>query len=204
MADTTVDGRGIGPQLTLDDVVLPPAVGERLATLFDHDGDIETAGEWIAVEREALVHDAGRMATIDDLCTTDDGAHIFSARDGSHEQAYICVLDPLVYPVLTDTPGTVRSETPVRGETVEIEVSEDGASVSHDDAVVSIGVSDHVDAVDEVTPEVIYRQICGYIHVFVDETEYAEWAEDVDAATTALPVSKGLAVAGELTSELFE
>lgn len=202
MADTTVDHDSIGPRLDLEDITFPPAVGERMATVYGVDAPIETGAEWVEATRGALSEHTGRTPTPDDLCTRPDGAHTFEDDGGS--QSYVCVLDPLVYPFLADTPGTVRSETPVYGETVEFTVESDGVTVSHADAVISLGVTETFDGNGQLTPDVVYGAICEYIHVFADETEYERWAENVDGVTTVIPVPEGIGVARELATALFE
>jgi len=138
---------------------------------------------------------------IEDLCTTDDGAHDFVGEE--REQSYICVLDPLVVPFQTDSPGTVRSTTPERGETVEITVTPDGVDYSHPEAVVSLGVADEPDCASCSSIEENYEQVCPYIHVFEDSEEYERWAESTDAATTTVPVETGVALAGAFAETLF-
>lgn len=201
MSDDTIDADELGYGLDLDDFDLPPDVAANLGTLFGSDPP-ETAGEWVDEMRAAKQARDGRLPTAEDLCTTDDGRHAFVGRN--YRQEYVCVLDPLVVPFLRDEPGAVRSTTPLWEETVEIGVAADGIARSHSDAVVSIGVSDHVDADGDPTLERIYRQVCGYIHVFADGEEYEAWAEDVDAATTSVPVSTGISLAGTLAATLFE
>jgi len=44
-------------------------------------------------------------------------------------------------------------------------------SHDHADAVISIGVSNDPEAVDEATPAVLYTEVCGYIHAFAEEAE---------------------------------
>ncbi|MFC7193517.1 organomercurial lyase [Halosimplex aquaticum] len=172
---------------------LPPAVGEGFARLYGSDERPETAAEWVANIREAIERTRDRSPTVDDLCTVDDGDHAFVGADGT--QTYICVLDPLVYPFLTGESGTVRSTTPVRGTEVSFEMDPDGPTVSHDDALVSIGVSDDVEQDDETPIEAVYQEVCGYIQTFEDAAEYDEWAAEVDASTTAVPADEGVAIA---------
>ena len=200
MSDVTIDADALDLELDLDSFDLPPDVAANLGTLFGSDPP-ETAAEWVAEMRTAKRARDGRHPTAEDLCTTDDGRHAFVGSD--HRQEYVCVLDPLIVPFLRDESGTVRSTTPERGETVEIGVAPDGIVRSHEDAVVSIGVSDHVDAETDPTVEAVYRQVCGYVHVFADGEEYEAWADDVDAATTSVPVSTGIAMAGALATTLF-
>ena len=199
---STIDADSIGPQLDLDDIAFPVDVGRALAHAHGVESPVGTGAEWVATTKAALGEEVGTAPTVDDLCTSPDGRHTFSARDGDHEQAYVCVLDPLVYPFLTDTPGTVRSVTPVREETVEITVDEESATTSHDEAVVSLGAATGLDPDAEVSFERVYADVCGYVHVFADEAEYDVWREKSDGATTAVPVEEGVAISRELAAAL--
>ncbi|WP_167837483.1 organomercurial lyase [Halosimplex halophilum] len=180
---------------------LPADVGEAFGRLYGTDPPA-TVGEWTETMRAVVEAERGRAPTVDDLCATADGDHAFVGEET--EQAYICVLDPLVYPFLTGEAGTVRSTTPVRGTEVAFEIGEDGVAVSHDDAVVSIGVSTDPDRVDDAPVETVYREVCGYIQTFEDRAEYERWTEGVDAATTAVPAAVGVAVARALAGTLFD
>jgi hypothetical protein len=202
MSTDTLDTDSIGPQLALDDVSLTPAMSERFATFFGIEDGPESAANWIDMTGEMITDIEDRDPGVDDLCTTDDGKHAFVGDD--HYQEYVCVLDPIAYAFITDTPGTIRSETPRRGTEVEIEITPEAALPSHEDAVVSLGISDHVDHFDDVTPEAIYRQVCGYIHVFADESEYEAWDAAVEAATTPVSVETGVAGAREIAEVLFD
>lgn len=195
----------VGPTIDLGTVSLPPAVADGFQTLYGTAERPRTVAGWVDATRTALAATTGQDPSVEDLCTLADGDHVFEPRPGTDDerQAYVCVLDPLLYPFLTDTPGTVRSRTQIHGETVTVDVTSDGVEVSHPDAVVSIGVSDHVEAVADLTPAVVYRQVCGYVHVFADEAEYETWATEVEAATTAVPIATGIAVAKELAEVLF-
>ncbi|WP_276271257.1 organomercurial lyase [Haloarcula litorea] len=200
MTDREAVDDSIGPTTDLEAVRFPDDLAERFGVLYGTD-PLRDGREWVAAIRAAQRDLAGRAPTAEDLCTTDDGAHAFVTDDGS--QDYVCVLDPLVVPFLRDEAGTVRSTTPVRGETVETRVDGDGVSVSHPDAVVSLGLSDHVDADTEPTLATVYRQVCGYVHVFADEAEYETWAAEAEATTTAVPIERGVGIAEELAGELF-
>ncbi|WP_436929309.1 organomercurial lyase [Halosimplex halobium] len=197
----TGDFDGSGENRPAEDVSLPADVGEAFGRLYGTDPPA-TVGEWAETMRAVVEAERGRAPTVDDLCATDDGDHAF-VGEGT-EQAYLCVLDPLVYPFLTGERGTVRSTTPVRGAEVTVEVGDDGVAVSHEDAVVSVGVSTDPDRVDDGPVETVYREVCGYIQTFEDRAEYETWAAGVDAATTAVPAAEGAAVARELTETLFD
>lgn len=204
MPDTALDATRTGPTIDLADVTLPADVARGLAALYGTDEPIRDAAAWTDANRTAIRDTQGRTPTVEDLCTTPDGAHTFAPRNGDDErQDYVCVLDPLAYPFLADVPGTITSRTPVRGEEIEVDVSEDGVAVSHPDAVISLGVSDHADPDAPVTLETVYRQVCGFVHLFADEDEYETWAADADAATTSVPVATGVGLATGLADALF-
>jgi hypothetical protein len=200
---STVDANSIGPQLNLEDIAFPEDVGRAIAHAHGVKSPVRTGAEWVATTKAALGNEVGTAPTVDDLCTSADGRHTFSARDSDHSQSYVCVLDPLIYPFLTDTPGTVRSVTPVHEETVEITVGEESAAASHDEAVVSLGAATGLDPDAEVSFERVYADVCGYVHVFADEAKYDAWREKTDGATTAVPVDEGVAISRELATALF-
>jgi hypothetical protein len=202
MDDDSLANERIGPQIDLDEIPLDEGVAERFGRLYGSDEPPQTAAGWVDQMRASVAAVRDRDPTVADLCTAPDGDHAFHGEGG--EQSYICVLDPLVYPFLTGETGTVRSRTPVRGERVEFAVRPDGIDVSHDSAVVSLGVSDQVADIDEVTLDVVYRQVCGYIHPFVDRAEYETWAADVEATTMALSAAEGVTGARGIARVLFE
>lgn len=200
---STVDANSIGPQLSLEDIAFPVDVGRAIAHAHGVESPVRTGSEWVATTKAALGEEVRETPTVDDLCTSADGRHTFRAHDGDHSQSYVCVLDPLVYPFLTDTPGTVRSVTPVRGETVKITIGEETTAASHDEAVVSLGAATGLDPDAKVSFERVYADVCGYVHVFADESEYEQWTQGTDGATTAVPVDEGVAISHELATALF-
>lgn len=200
MADQTIDASELGHELALDDLRLPDDVAAGLGRLYDADPPA-TAAAWVAMLRDHKRDLDGEPPSIEDLCTTNDGDHAFVGADRT--ESFICVLDPLAVPFLTDTPGTIHSTTPERGVGVEITVGPDGIDYTHPEAVVSIGVADEVECEACASIDDTYEQVCPYIHVFEDESEYETWAATTDAATTSVPVGMGVALAGGLAEELF-
>jgi len=200
MTDSTTVDEAFGPQLDLTEFRLPDALAGRLGDLYGTEPPT-TGREWVEEMRAVKQELDGEPPTVDDLCTSTDGAHTFVGD--ARAQSYVCVLDPLVVPFLTGEPGTVRSTTPERGARVELTVDGEGLSVSHPDAVFSLGAADAIDADAEPTMEAVYGQLCPYIHVFADEAEYGTWATDADAATTSVPAREGVAIAREFATSLF-
>jgi len=200
MADRDIDPNEFGLELTLEEFRLPDDIAAGLGDLYGG-APPDTAAAWVAMLRDRKQDADGEPPSVADLCTTDDGPHAFVGDESG--QSYVCVLDPLVVPFLTDAPGTVRSTTPERGATVEITVGPGGVDYSHPDAVVSLGVADEVDCASCTAIDETYEQVCPYIHVFEDEAEYETWAGTTDAATTSVPVETGVALAGALAENLF-
>jgi len=200
MVPTSIEPTELGLDLSLEQLRLPDDIAAGLGSLYGTDPP-ETAAAWVETLRKQKQELDGEPPSVDDLCTTEGGAHAFVSDELT--ESYICVLDPLAVPFLTDTPGTIRSTTPERGATVEITVDLEGVDYSHPDAVVSIGVSDDVDCASCGSTEETYEQVCPYIHVFEDEAEYETWTASTDAATTHLPVEAGVALTGALAENLF-
>ncbi len=201
MSTTTFDGDRIGPKLDLADLALPPHVGARLATVTGSDGRIETGAAWVDAMQATVDPDVDGQVTESDLCHAADGAH--TVRLGDETASFVCVIDPLMVPFLRQTPGTVTSQAPVAGETVEISVGPDDATASPPEAILSLGVArDPVDATPSA--EHLYDAVCPYVHAFTTVAEYEEWAATVDAATTSLPVATGVALARELAHALVD
>jgi len=200
MEANDIEPTEIGLAPALEQFRLPADVAAGLGNLYGT-APPDTAAAWVEMLRDRKRDWDGEPPSAEDLCTTKHGAHAFVGEGRS--QSYICVLDSLIVPFLTDTPGTVRSTTPVRGATVAITVTADGVDYSHPDAVVSLGVADAVDCASCTSIEETYEHTCPYIHVFEDDAEYETWAETTDAATTGLSVETGVALAGGLAEKLF-
>ncbi|SFS03364.1 Alkylmercury lyase [Halomicrobium zhouii] len=202
MSTERFDGDSIGPRLDLATLTIPAHVGDRLAALHDADGRIDTGAEWVEAIRAASERTRGEPPTEDDLCYVDDGDHSVEIADET--ESFVCVLDPLAVPFLRGEPGTIRSKTPEDGESITIDVENDGVTVDTAAAVLSIGVSRDASGEGASRQEDIYTETCPYIHAFASVEEYERWADGVDAATTSVPVETGVAIARELSRELFE
>ncbi|MFB6087356.1 MAG: organomercurial lyase [Haloarculaceae archaeon] len=201
MSTATFDGDSIGPELSLADLWVPPHVGKRWAAVLGHEGRFETGAEWIEAMGEVAEAQLDRAPTIENLCYMADGNHTIDLDGEDGTDAFVCMLDPLVVPFLTGRPGTVTSTTPEDGESVTIEIGEDGV-IAPENAVISLGATRNP-AGGEPSIERVYQESCPYIHVFASVEEYERWADGVDAATTSVPVDVGVAVARELATELF-
>lgn len=168
------------------DEPLPEDVQTALGRLFGGEV-IETMGEWAAEIRDATGGDAIR---VEDLChASEPTGHYGETVDETYH--FQCFYDAVVLAALVDEPVDVHTESP-RGETVEASVDQDGSvTTTPPDAVVSFGVSEHVEppADGQVSHADVYAAVCPYVRAFPDRAAYREWATDVSAATIATPVA---------------
>lgn len=173
---------------------LPPRLAERLAVAYDVDGPAETVGDFVRVVEATVSEYDGDIE--DALCSADESRHRIDI-DGE-TRYYHCVVDPLVLQALRDEPATVRSS--IRSDEVVFEI-DDAVAVSPADAVLSFGIAEEVERGGCLDPEQAYRQICAYVNAFPSTEAYEEWAGDVPAVTTAVPVEIGVAFARALAGE---
>ncbi|UPV75492.1 alkylmercury lyase family protein [Halorussus limi] len=172
---------------------LPPEIGANLRALFDTEDRPETVGAW--VEAVAGAFGDEWPPAVADLCHDDEGLH--RAETEGETYRFVCVLDAVMLPFLTDGSVTVRSEDPETGETVASRVSRTGIETDPENAVLSFGVAE-TEGNDAPTPEATYGALCPYVHAFPDEDAYERWDERTDAPTTALPLSEGFGLARAL------
>lgn len=181
---------------------LTPEIADNLQALFGTDERPETFGAWTDAVAAAFGDDW--PPAVADLCHDDEGRHRAETgagtEDGSGTESeagaesetyrFVCVLDAVMLPFLTDESVTVYSEGPETGETVTSEVAQAGIETDPEDAVLSFGVAP-VSRETELTPGLTYESLCPYVHAFPDETAYERWAAGIDAPTMALPLSEG-------------
>ncbi|WP_137284263.1 organomercurial lyase [Halorussus salinisoli] len=174
----------------VEDRRLPPEIGGNLKSLLGTDDRPETFGE--CIDALAVTFGDDWPPDVTDLCHDDEGHH--RAETETDTYRFVCVLDAVLLPFLTDSTVEVRSEGPRTGTTVTSHVSQAGIETDPEDAVLSFGVAP-VDPSAEPTPELTYETMCPYIHAFPDRDAYEGWSESVDAPTTPLPLSDGFALA---------
>jgi hypothetical protein len=159
-----------------------------------------TLGEW-ADAMSQLLKEADIAVGVEEMCTADSTRH--EVRIGSDVQYFSCVLDTLLVPFVIDEPEIIdiRSQSPVSGDIIEIQASQDSIEVIPDDAVMSFGVAADVEALSDGGngPVLAYDRFCPYVNAFSSEMEYEQWAtETADAVTMGLPLKEGFTLAQTL------
>lgn len=184
-------------QRTAATIELPPALGDRVQTVFRFEQRPETFGDWGAWMTQTYEEDLDRSLSPEDLCLVDSSNH--EARVGEDVYYYQCSLDAFVVGYFVDESVTVRSVPPTSDMTITIEFTDSEVRVDPKDSVLSFGIVEDVDPPEgAVTPEKMYGYICPYGHAFPSQAEYEEWAATTDAVTTATELADGLEIAREL------
>lgn len=195
------DTTRIDPDVVPADIDLPAALGAAIAAFYGFDR-VATVADWLDA-LDAGLEPTGRPLGLDDLCTTDESAHVLTT--GDREQAYQCVIDPMLVPFVTDEPGTVRSVCPTTETDIVVDIDSDGVRARPETAVFSLGIAPDAAAVvgdPPLTPGETYGSFCPYGNAFATEAAYEEWAAETDAITTAIPLEDGVAIAGEMADRL--
>lgn len=171
---------------------LPDHVVDAFATAYDRP-PVDTLDEWVALLPELYPE---WPPGVDELCHAEDGLHRASTPNDDHR--FVCVLDAMFVPYLTDDPVAIHS-TPPEGEGVTLDVAADGTVDAPAGAVVSFGaVPTPPDGA--VTAEHTYATICPAIHVFPSLADYERWDAGADAETTPLSVERATALVARMAT----
>lgn len=200
MARTAIDAA----DASLDEP-LPDALDENLQVLFGRDRPADTVADWVQAVRESVREELDQDIATEDLCHVDDSEHVTRVLDDGGKALethhFACFYDGLVLAGMTDSAVAVETVCPETGETVQFQGAL--ADLASDAAVVSIGVANDPQSVDdaETTPfAVSYGATCPYVNAFASHDAYESWQADVDAATMALLPTVALAAARELAA----
>jgi len=172
---------------------IDPAVSNALQNALHLPEQPQTLREWGEAMGE-LVSRSDIDGGLETLCTTEQSPHR-AAFDGQVEH-FVCVQDAFIVPFLANDVDTVdiTTESPLRGERIEVTLTDETAEITPAGAVMSFGVSDDVTdpPADLDSPELAYGKVCPYGHAFPDQAAYEEWAETVDAVTMSAPLANAL------------
>jgi hypothetical protein len=162
------DPTRIDPDVEPATVSLPQELGDRIAAFFGVE-QVRTGEDWIDV-LEVGIEPTGDAFSLADLCTTAESPHVLETT--TSEQAYQCVIDPLIVPLVTDEPATIRSVCPVGGEEIVVEVDADGVRARPETAFFSIGIAE--DALERAgppphAPADTYGAFCPYANAFASK-----------------------------------
>lgn len=174
------------------DAPLPADVQSRLGTALGED-DFETMGAWIEAGRRLT---GGGALDVADLCHTDEPTGHWGEYDGVRYDFH-CFYDAVALAALVDEWVAIHTETP-GGATLEFGATPEGDIVDAPaDAVLSFGVSEAVapPESDDQVAENLYAAMCPYVRAFEDYDAYRDWADEVDAASVAVPLAEASDVA---------
>jgi hypothetical protein len=172
---------------------LPADLGAPLGRLIG-EPPVETIAEWLAAVRRLT--DGGAIG-IEHLCHA-DGETPHRGRMDGETYYFQCFYDAVALAALADEPVEVRTESPAGAE-IEAHATAEKLRVTPEAAAFSFGVGQGIAAPDDgPTAGDIYGAVCPYVRAFPDRAAYKRWAEEVPAATVALPLAGGTDIAAAL------
>lgn len=177
------------------DAALPADIARLLGRLLNDD-PVTTLGAWVTQVRR---HTGGGSIAVDDLCHTDVDSPHRGELDGE-TYGFRCFYDAVVLAALADKPVDIRTESPGGVAIEAIAAGTDHLRVTPPAAVFSFGVDEAVEPPEAGAPSNadVYAAVCPYVKAFPDPAAYEAWAETVEAATVAIPLTGATAIAGAL------
>lgn len=172
---------------------LPTALQQQLEGLLV-DETVETLAAWA---RAVRAHTGGGSIAVSDLCHADEETphYAVTANETVH---FRCFFDAVLLAALVEDPVDVHTVSPGGTPVALTAVETDAVTVAPESAVFSFGVSESLDtpADREPTHEDVYAAVCPYVRGFPTLAAYREWADEVPAATVAIPLADAKRVAG--------
>lgn len=170
-------------------------LADRLQTAHRLDAAPATLGDLTDGIRGVVAERLDGPLAVGDLCVAGSTRHR-AEWDGGIEQFH-CTIDPMMVPFIVDEPVTVTSASPIDGTLVTIDVDGDDATVQPADAVLSLGAVAFEEG-DAFDWEAVIEGLCAYGNAFPSREDYEDWADGVDAETTAIPLAEGVGLAADL------
>lgn len=159
---------------------------------------IDTLGAWAAEIRRLA---GGGAIAVEQLCHADEETeHWGTVTD---ERYYFrCFYDAVLLAAAEERPVDVHTVSP-GGTVVEARaIGGEELSVTPEEAVFSfgIGADAHERSGGNPTLQDGYAAICPYVKAFPDRGAYEQWADEVPAATVAMPLAGATEFAGALVA----
>jgi hypothetical protein len=159
---------------------------------------VDTLGEWARDIRRLT---GGGSIAVEELCHADGGtAH--RGEVGDERYHFRCFYDAVILAALEDRTVEIRTASP-GGTVIEARaVGSDELSVTPETAVVSVGIDETAAEQSDGDPTLQegYAAICPYVNAFPDREAYEQWADEVPAATVALPLAGATDIASALAA----
>jgi hypothetical protein len=179
------------------DVELPVDLQSALGQFVGTES-IDTLGEWTAEIRRLT---GGGSIAVEELCHA--GAETDHWGEVGDERYYFqCFYDAIILAAIEERSVDIHTVSP-DGSAIEARaVGSDELSVTPEDAVFSLGIDENAGdrSGGDPTLEDGYAAICPYVRAFPDREAYERWANEVPAATVALPLAGATDVAGALVA----
>lgn len=194
--DDSADERWLGGAPVVDQQ-LPADVQANMAEFLGMES-AETLRDWI--EEYGRIT-GGASVDFEDLCHASDETAHWGVMDGE-TYYFACFYDALLMAEMKGSTTEIRTESP-DGTVIEAEASGSGElEVTPAETVVSFGISTEVEP-SEAGPTVaeVYGAVCPFVKAFPDRESYERWADEVPAATVAMPLLEAVDLAGEFVND---
>ena len=197
--DADGGGETTGPRWMTDTPVLETQLPEDVQRLLGRllgEGPVATLDEWIGAVRRHT--DGGPIGT-EQLCHAGTPTpHWGELRETRYH--FRCFYDAVVLSALVDEPVNVKTESPDGAVVLAEAVGTDALEVTPETAVFSFGVDEAVEPPGSDGPSAVdvYAAVCPYVRAFPHPDAYLRWADDVPAATVAMPLDGVAEVAAAL------
>lgn len=198
-------GETTGPRWLTESPVLgaqlPEDVQQRLGRLLG-EGTVATLDEWIGAVRR---HTDGGPISTEQLCHAGTPTPHWGELRGTRYH-FSCFYDAVVLSALVDEPVDLRTESPDGAIVTATAVGTDALNVSPETAVFSFGVDQAVAPPGGDGPSAVdvYAAVCPYVRAFPHPDAYWRWADEVRAATVAMPLQGATDVAAALVEPAAE
>lgn len=186
----------------LGDAPLDQQLPDDLQTALGRFVGIESVDTLAAWSEQIRRLTGGGSIDVDQLCHTDKNTAHWGEMNGERYH-FQCFYDAVILAALAHNPVDIHTVSP-DGVVVEARaVGSQELSVTPDTAVFSLGIA--LDAYEQSggppTLQDGYAAICPYVKAFPDRDAYEGWADDVLAATVAMPLAGATAFARALIAE---
>jgi hypothetical protein len=179
------------------DVQLPADLQLALGRFVGKES-VDTLGEWATDIRRLT---GGGSIAVKELCHA--GSETDHWGEVSDEQYYFqCFYDAVILAAVKNRPVDIHTVSP-DGMVIEaLAAGSDDLSVTPETAVFSLGIDENAGELSDGNPSLEdgYAAICPYVKAFPDREAYEQWADEVPAATVALPLAGATDLANALVA----
>ena len=186
----------------LDETYLTPRVAEQFRIAFGLPREPQTLETWVELTFEILAE--GFRNNRDADLAPNSSHHSLWFDDTVYHTTGL--FEALVLGFIVDGSSIfqLRSQSPGRGSTIEVDATRNHFSVNPENAVTSFGVSNDIVAPDyfDVPAYIAYYRFNQYTYAFPNHAAYDAWANRAeDVVSMALPMNEAISLSCSITEK---